>query len=94
MISYDGELYIHGGLPAKQFSAGEIGTDRSDQDSHFMVKLSKVTNLWEPVSTQGALRGNWQRRNELASGAFAETWWSLRAFTRIVFFLASFYSLW
>lgn len=69
MISYDDELYMYGGLPAYQFSHGEIGSDRSDQEGEFMLKLSKVTHLWEPVSTQGVLRGNWQRRDEVAFGA-------------------------
>ena len=70
MVSYHGELYLFGGLPSGQFLAGETGPVH--QGSEYMLKLSKVTHKWEPVSSEGAPRGNWQRRLEVTAGASPE----------------------
>ena len=71
MVSHDGDLYVFGGVPSSHFLAGETGPVHQGTD--YIVKLSRVTHKWEPVSSAGAPRG--QQRFEVTAGASPEPLW-------------------
>lgn len=65
---------MYGGLPASSFLEGAY-FDASDQGVEYMMRLDKVTHLWEPVSCHGAPTGTceWRQRHEAPSGGACPT---------------------
>ena len=72
MLSYNSELYMYGGLTARQFLTRDIdfGSFYKGKE-HFMMKLDRDTHSWEPISYQGAARDTWQKIHASSRGMFS-----------------------